>query len=162
MRKTIMLLVTLTALASCRDGQFISSAFSTSCGGGGTFSGYTLTGVHYGDSRLFILPVSKIRPNSEFRLNLLPKTRKTDPPVNYKDVVITIDSTDDDGDTPPNWLSATGSFNSASGGVLTMCVPPQAGLTETSYKFSIKMTDTMPNPDEDLGWLDPRADVELD
>ncbi len=161
MQKRLIILLACAVLAGCRDGQFIRDAFTSSACSGSTFSGYTLTGLTYGDSQMVVLPVSTIRPESEFRIKLIPQTRPTDPPVNYKDVVITIDSTDDDADTPADWLKATGSFNSATGGWLTMCVPPAGGLTRSTYKFSVKMTDTAATPDEDLGWLDPRADVEL-
>ena len=163
MRKTIILLGVLVAMGGCRDGQFIKDTFtSTTCGGGGiSLSGYTATVVHYGDSRLFVLPISKIKPASEFRFVLLPKIRDTDLPVNYEDAFVTITSDDDDADTPANWLNVSGTVN-ADGDSLVTCVPPAAGRTKSQYKYEV----TVSWPDADaanmLGYLDPRADVIID
>lgn len=115
--------------------------------------GYTRTAIHYGDSRVIVIPISKIKENSEFRFVLLPKLRsKTDGAIDYKKVNVAITSTDDDGDVPPNWLDVDGSFD-ADKGVLAVCVPP--GISKTQYKFKVTVT----NGADKLAMLDPRADV---
>jgi hypothetical protein len=115
--------------------------------------GYTRTAIHYGDSRLFVIPVSKIKANSEFRFRLIPKVRsKTDGSVDFKKVNVAITSVDDDADTPADWLDVDGSFD-ADKGVLVVCVPPN--LTKDVYKYEVTITDG----GNDLAMLDPRADV---
>jgi hypothetical protein len=117
--------------------------------------------VHYGDSRLIVLPISKIRPESEFRFALLPKIRKTDPPVNYEDAFVSISSDDDDTDTPPDWLDVSGTL-SGDGKFLVTCVPPESGLTKTQYKYKVTVSWPGVAPADTLGYLDPRADVIID
>ena len=159
MRKEILILLALLSVAGCRDGQFIKSNFVSACGAGGiSLSGYTLTGVHYGDSSLVVLPVSKIHPGSEFRLGLIPQVRKTDPPVDYEDAIVTITSTDDDLDSPPNWLDVSGSYN-ANGRTLVTCVPEDAGLTRDKYKFDVTVSWPGVAASDTLSFLDPRANV---
>ena len=163
MRKFIILLCVLVASAGCRDGQFIRSTFTSStCGGGGiSFSGYTVTAVHYGDSRLFVLPISKVRPDTEFRFGLLPKVKNTDPPVNYRDAFVSITSDDDDSDTPANWLDVSGTLNN-DGKTLVTCVPPAAGLTKNQYKYKVTVSWPGTAAVDTLGYLDPRADIIID
>ena len=159
MRKVPIVLFVLISVVGCRDGQFISKPITSACGGSGiSLTGYTLTGIHYGDSRLFVLPISKIKPESEFRFGLIPKSRKTDPPVVYKDAFVTITSADDDLDVPPDWLDVSGTFN-ADGGTLVTCVPKEAGLKNEQYKFAVTVSWPGTDPADTLGMLDPRVDV---
>lgn len=160
MKNLIILLCVLVVSAGCRDGQFIKDNFTSStCGI--SFSGYTATVVHYGDSRLFVLPISKIRPDTEFRFRLLPKVRKTDPPVDYRDAFVSITSDDDDLDTPANWLDVSGTLN-ANGNWLVTCVPAAAGLTQSRYKYKVTVSWPGVAAVDTLGYLDPRADIIID
>jgi len=161
MKRLIILLCVLVVSAGCRDGQFIKKAYTSSACSSASFSGYTATIVHYGDSRLFVLPISKIRPESEFRFLLLPKVRKTDPPVDYKNAFVSITSDDDDGDTPANWLDVKGTLN-ADGKTLVTCVPSASGLTKSQYKYKVTVSWPSEAPADALGYLDPRADVIID
>lgn len=157
--KLLTLLVIFLSIAGCRDGQFVRSSFVSACGGGGiSLTGYTVTGIHYGDSRLIVLPVSKIKPESEFRFTLIPKAKKSDPPVDYKDAFVTITSSDDDLDTPPNWLDVSGSLT-VDGRTLVTCVPKEAGLKNTEYKFDVTVSWPGTDPGDTLGFLDPRVRV---
>jgi len=159
MSKILLTLLVFLSVAGCRDGQFVRNSFESACGAGGiSLTGYTVTGINYGDSRLFVLPVSKIRPESEFRFTLIPKVRKTDPPVDYEDAFVTITSTDDDLDNPPNWLDVSGSFN-VNGRTLVTCVPKEAGLKKTEYKFDVTVSWPGTDPGDTLGFIDPRAKV---
>jgi hypothetical protein len=159
MKKLWIMIFLASMLSACADGRFVKKTFlSGACGGGG-FQGYTVTLLRYGDSRLMVVPISKIRPNAELRFQLVPKVRDTDGGVVFKDAFISIDSDDDDGDTPANWLKASGTFN-ADNGALTVCVPPT--LLEPSYKYTVTVhsgdTDVTPV----IGMLDPRANVIID
>ncbi|MCH8945200.1 MAG: hypothetical protein IH910_10500 [Proteobacteria bacterium] len=98
-----------------------------------------------------MVPISKIRPKSEFQFRLIPKRRDKTDTLNYANAVVTITSPDDDGDTPPNWLDVSGSF-SGSSGKLTVCVP--SSPTRVQYKYDISIAN--------VGDLDPRADVIID
>ena len=159
MRKLFVFLLALLSVVGCRDGQFVRDTFVSACGGGGiSLTGYTITGINYGDSRLLVLPVSKIMPESEFRFGLIPKVRKTDPPVVYQDAIVSISSTDDDLDTPPNWLDVSGSYN-AKRGTLVTCVPEAAGLKRTEYKFDVTVSWPGTAASDTLSMLDPRANV---
>lgn len=163
MRKLTLFILVLAVTAGCRDGQFIKNGFtSTSCGGGGiSLTGYTVTAIRYGDSRLRIIPVSKLRPESEFRFGLLPKVKDSDPPVNFRDAFVTISSDDDDGDTPANWLDVSGTM-SGSGGSLVVCVPAETGLAKTQYKYAVTVSWPGTATTDTLGYLDPRARIILD
>lgn len=147
----IGLLVALALSLSACDGTFRTKDFSSStCADKGlpfNVGGYTLTAVHYGDSRMIVIPISEIDENAEFRLKLLPKRRQDSDVHDFTQVLVTISSPDDDGDTPPNWLEASGT--AAADGTLIICVPPT--LTKDSYKYDVVV--------ENVGQLDPRADV---
>jgi hypothetical protein len=162
MRNLLIVLLALLSTVGCRDGQFVRSTFSSNCGGGGiSLSGFTLTAIHYGDSRLFILPVSEIKPESEFRFGLLPRVNKTDPPVDYQDAFVTITSSDDDLDTPADWLDVSGTYN-AGGRYLVTCVPKEAGLMKTEYKYDVTVSWPGTDPGDTLSMIDPRARIVQD
>jgi hypothetical protein len=50
----IFLLVGL--LGGCRDGQFIKINEPNTC----STTGWTLTAIHYGDSRIVVIPISEV------------------------------------------------------------------------------------------------------
>ena len=147
----IGLLIALALSLSACDGTFRTKKFSSSkCDELGlpvNVGGYTLTLVHYGDSRLMVIPISEIDEQSEFRLKLFPKKRRNTDQYDYTQMMVKISSPDDDGDSPPNWLEASGT--AAADGTLVICVPPT--LTKHSYKYDVVV--------EQVGQLDPRADV---
>lgn len=154
MIRLIVALGIASALAAC-DGTFRTKSFSsTTCGTAVVpipVIGYTITGIHYGDSRLIVLPVSQIKPNSEFHFRLIPKVRTKSDQHNYQQMQVAITSADDDGDTPANWLHVDGTYNDDNR-VLVACIPPT--LTKSEYKFMVTV--------QEVGQLDPRADVIID
>ncbi|MEJ2274936.1 MAG: hypothetical protein P8Y01_10250 [Woeseiaceae bacterium] len=156
MKKLLILVCTVPLLAAC-DGRFIKDEFlSSECLEAGerlTLEGYTITAIHYGDSRMIVLPISKIHANSEFRFKLIPDKKKSDE-FNWEDAWVEISSDDDDADTPPNWLDAEGS-HAANDGWLVACVPDIAPGRKIKYKVSVSKAEG----EAALGLLDPRAVV---
>ena len=103
MYRSILLVGIALALAGC-NGKFVRDTFTSSACGGVPFRGYTATHIAYGDSYLVVIPISKIRPETEFRFVLSPKTRKSDPPVVYKDAWLKVPTMAQDDTT--RWLPA--------------------------------------------------------
>jgi len=71
MKKTIVILLSTIFVAGCPDGKFIKRSIANSCGG----TGWTLTAIHYGDSRIVVIPLSEVVAGSEFRFVLLPQLK---------------------------------------------------------------------------------------
>jgi hypothetical protein len=155
--KKMLILVCLAPLCAACDGRFVKDEFlSSECLDGDerlTLEGYTVTAITYGDSHLVVIPVSKIRPNSEFRFKLIPQKNKADE-FNWQNAWVAISSDDDDSDSPPNWLDVSGS-HSNNDGWLVACVPELEVGRIIKYKVSVSESSGSP----ELGMLDPRADV---
>jgi hypothetical protein len=156
MKKIWIMIFLAPLLSACPDGRFVKKSFISNACGGGAFEGYTVTLVHYGDSRLMIIPISKIEPNAELRFQLVPKVRDTDGATVFKDAFVSIDSDDDDLDSTVDWLKASGTFN-ANSGALTVCIPPT--LVNSSYKYKVTVSYPSAAASDAIGMLDPRADV---
>jgi hypothetical protein len=160
MKKTIVLLLTISLMSACHHGKAIKKTFTSSeCFDGGaplSLDGYTITGVAYGDSYLVVVPLSTVHPNSEFRFALAPKKRSNQN-RDYKTAKVSITSDDDDGDTPADWLDVEGTYADAVDGMLVACVPDFAlGEDETkTYKYKVTISDGTTV----YGYLDPRADI---
>lgn len=156
MNKKLLLLCALPLFGAC-DGKFIKRDFvSSECFDGSaprSLVGYTATGIAYGDSYMVVIPISKVRPNSEFRFRLKPQKRKTDL-IDWEDATVVITSEDDNGDTPPNWLDVSGTYRDNNGWLVT-CVPNIETERQVKYKVSVTKDGN------ELGMLDPRADIIL-
>jgi hypothetical protein len=59
-------------LAAC-DGKFIKRNVTNNC----SSEGWTLTAIHYGDSRVIVIPLSEVVAGAEFRFALLPQLKGT-------------------------------------------------------------------------------------
>ena len=152
MKNLLIALVLAVLVWGCSsDGNFRKGVFTSTACGGEEFSGFTMTAIHYGDSRIIVLPISAIEPNSEFRFLLVPKKRRDTDIHNFEKMDVSISSDDDDGDAEPNWLQVNGNHDD-DGPMLTLCVP--ATLSKTQYKYDVVV--------ENVGQLDPRADVIID
>jgi len=123
------------------EGKPIDETVPNSCGG----TGHSFVIIHYGDSRLFALPIVKIQAGKELQYRLLPDRRKSDL-VNYEESLVTITGKSA---YPLDWMNASGRFTSSSG-VFKVCVPADAPL-DFEYSYKIKV--------DGLGELDPRARV---
>jgi hypothetical protein len=119
--------------------------------------GYTLTGIVYGDSKLIVVPVSKIHANTEWRFRLQPIKLDSDPAdVNYNNVNVEIRGKPASLPLPPDhnaWIAASGSYNStaAEEHTLAVCVPEAAPIG-TIYEYLVEV--------DFVGTIDPRGDVE--
>lgn len=71
MKKAIAILLTAAATTGCVNGKFLSPSTPNQCGG----SGWTHTIVHYGDSRVVVIPLSEVAAGQEFRFYLTPQVK---------------------------------------------------------------------------------------
>lgn len=159
MLRLALIFFALAATAGCADGQFIRDKFtSTTCGGGGiSLTGYTATIIRYGDSRLNVIPISKVLPGTEFRFVLLPKIRETDAPIDYEKAIVMISSDDDDADSPADWLEAKGTFSDSGSHTLVTCVPTRENLSKTKYKYKVSVS--YPSETDIISYIDPRVEI---
>jgi len=146
MRKLILLLVTPLLLMACAtEGKFsTSNKFETlaDCHDGGTY-----VKVHYEDSYLKIKPKINVKRGTGLEFRLKPKN-SVGAPVNYEEMEVTIEGKP--GGLSAAWINVSGSFKNSPGGSLFICIPD--GTAEGTYHYSVSV--------EQLGQLDPRADVE--
>ena len=117
----------------------------------GPVSGYTLTAIAYGDSSLVVVPISEIRPDTEWRFKLVPITKAGDP-VDYRNANVKILGKPSTSMPPgPNdWIDVSGQKSTSSDGVLIQCVPATLPIGNT-YEYLVEV--------EFVGTLDPRANV---
>jgi hypothetical protein len=152
-RISLMLLIAVLA-AGCVDGRFHKKAFtSPDCG---AVTGYTYTGIVYGDSKLVVIPISNIQPGTEWRFYLKPIIQTGDPD-DYNTVNVKITGKDPADPPAPadanNWISTDGDYASAGTGRLryiTECVPPTVAVGD-KFQFMVEVAE--------VGELDPRANV---
>ena len=151
-RLTTVLLATLI-MAGC-DGTFHSRSFySDACGK--EVVGYTHTVVLYTDSKLAVIPISKIRPDTEWRFYLAPKLlRKADTGDRYEDNVVTITGKR----AQDSWINTAGEGGGAITGtfqadrILTGCVNIPTNTPDgTEYYYIVEV--------DEIGVLDPRGRV---
>jgi hypothetical protein len=164
MKKIVFLILTLPLIAAC-DGMPRKKSFtSATCVDGGgdpiQMQGYTKTAIAYGDSYLVVIPVSKIRPNTEFRFWLAPEARSSkDAEYEAAWVSISGGKVESDGTiTAASWLDVSGQL-SATVEMLIACVPSLA--VGDTYKFKVTISDKELTDASavTLGYIDPRADV---
>lgn len=158
MKKLIFLILILPLVAAC-DGMARKKSFTsdTCVDGGGDpaeMKGYTRTAIAYGDSYLVVIPISEVRPETEFRFHLAPK-RFDNENIDYESATVSITSDDDDGDTPADWLDVEGTFSV--NGTLVACVPDIA--PDQTYKYKVTISTTNGGTTTVHGFLDPRADI---
>ena len=148
MRRILTMLLVTALLASCVDGRFQKKSF-TSAKCGANMQGYTVTYVAYGDSKLVVIPLSKIKERTEWRFILRPlQLSKARPNVDFKNSTVTIKgkrSPEDD------WISESGTYNGTAADKHTLIECIGTGLAEPTYFYMVEV--------EDVGELDPRADV---
>jgi hypothetical protein len=148
-----MLVVTVISAGCATDGRFRS--VSITGGPCGDVSGYTVTGIAYADSKLVVVPVSRIRADTEWRFYLRPVTNPNDPD-NYRDATVTIKGKFPATNPPPernDWIDVAGSWSGTNtpGHYLVECVPETVTEGE-EFEFLVDV--------EFVGELDPRAKVD--
>ena len=145
MNKTLTAAVLLSTLvvSGCGYGVLRGVRTENTCGG----NGYAIAGITYGDARIWVVPVTKLRPGAEFRLKLLPARQTTDP-TDPGDWMVTVKGKAG-GDA---WIEQrSGTFNSSTRGFLDpICVP--STQAPGTYQYFIEV--------QNVGKLDPRARVD--
>ena len=151
MRKiTTVLMFAILFVGCATNGQFNKKTLDA-----GTCidkTGYTYTGIAYGESKLVVIPLSEIRRDSEWRFYLLPidnlggATKYGGSKVTIKGKV---------GDASDNWIDVFGNFddNRSVGGksYIFVCVPSTVAVGQ-EFEFEVTV--------DSIGYLDPRARVE--
>ena len=129
-------------LGGCRDGQFVKINEPNTC----STTGWTLTGIHYGDSRIVVIPISEVVKDAEMRFILIPADESTDT-RDYKDVTVTVEG------KPPHdsWFEETSGEASSGDGTIRVCIDGPSLDTGDVIEYLVKV-DT-------VGDLDPRATV---
>ena len=129
-------------LAGCADGKFIRIDEPNTCG----TTGWTVTAIHYGDSRIVVLPVSEVVKNAEFRFVLVPARESTDT-IDYRDVTVKVKG------KPPNdtWFDETAGSASSGDGTIRVCVDGASLEPGDEIKYLVEV--------DGVGVLDPRATV---
>lgn len=159
MRK-ILTIISVSVLFSgcCTNGSFCNGKFAGGACGDNVVDGYTRTAIVYGEGTLVVVPISTIKPNTEWRFYLAPANLGGAMPP--EDTIITIKG-QDPADPPltslgdNTWINVSGKYGSANkdGRVryLAQCTPET--LVQGDYhKFEITV--------EGIGNLDPRGHVE--
>jgi hypothetical protein len=142
MIKIIPIILITALLSACPDGRFIKIDEPNTCG----TNGWTLTGIHYGDSRIVVIPISEVVEDGEFRFVLLPADEKTDT-IDYKNVTVKVVG------KPPadTWFTEKSGTASSGDGTIRVCI--DASQVNPGDEFSYEViVDT-------VGILDPRAFV---
>ncbi len=156
MQRITAILLTALIIAGC-DGTFRTRTFNSAvCNK--EVTGFTATAILYADSKLVVIPISNIRPDTEWRFILEPRLLgSADSTEDFKDKTVTITgkrSPDDDwiNTAGPGGTAITGTFNSATNNMLTACVNIPANTPDdTQYYYVVDIVD--------VGELDPRARV---
>lgn len=169
MKRIFLLVITSLLFSACStDGKPVRERFTSRVcvdadGKLRNLDGHTTTKIRYGDGQIVVRPISKARPNTEFRIKLIPKRRPTDK-EDYTTVKVTVTGKNlasrSTGDA--KWIKVSGSFNDANKGrdkgVLVAGCPPlktnpderDSGAIEILY-YEVEV--------ENVGKLDPRLEV---
>lgn len=144
MKKIAAILVIAALVAGCVDGKFVKRSTANKCGG----TGWTHTAIHYGDSRVIVIPLSDVVAGEEMRFFLIPEIRGR-AALDYSDAQIKVTSKPADA-----WFDTkAGKFTDAP--IISTCV--KDGLA-TGTGFEYKVEVEFPAGTQ-KALLDPRAIV---
>jgi len=149
MPRIMTILLVSVIFAGC-DGTFRSRGFqSTACNA--QVEGYTATFIAYGDSKLVVIPLSDIRPDTEWRFILRPLSVGDVNPDVYKNALVTIKGKRFPGDD--DWIEVSGTYNGTANDKHTLreCVKPPVATDGTTYTFLVNVAG--------VGELDPRGRI---
>jgi hypothetical protein len=159
MRNTLAIIsVSVFLSACCTTGNFCKGSFESAACNNETVDGYTYTAIAYGDGMLAVVPISKIRPNTEWRFYLVPTELGGAMP--RTDASISIEG-QDPADPPVAsggnnvWIDTDGDYATAERAgrlrYLAQCTPED--LVKGDYhKFEVTV--------DGIGMLDPRGHVQ--
>ena len=126
------------------DGEFIKKNLPNTCG----TTGWTLTAIYYGDSRIAVIPVSEVVKDAEFRFILTPDGKNANNRA-YSDMTVKVRG------KPPHdgWFEEQEGKANEGDGTIRVCIDgPAAQLAAGSEIYYIVEV-------EEVGILDPRAKV---
>ena len=145
MKRAIAILLTAAVMTGCVNGKFVHKNDDNNCDG----KGWTHTIVHYGDSRVVVIPLSNVAAGQEFRFFLVPqfKGRGARDVQNAK-IKITVKS--------PADLWFTEISGTASDIFISKCVDDSYSIGD-EFEYKVEVYDSTGT---DLkAMLDPRAVV---
>lgn len=137
--------LTIAALAAgCVDGKFVKRSTGNDCGG----TGWTHTAIHYGDSRIIVIPLSDVVAGQELRFFLVPKMRGRDA-KDYQGATVRVTSKPAD-----TWFDTeSGVFTTSP--IISTCV--KDGLARGAVLEYLVEVEVPAGTKK--AWLDPRAVV---
>ncbi len=141
----IAVILTIAALAAgCSNGKFVKRSTANNCSG----EGWTHTAIHYGDSRIIVIPLSDVVAGEEMRFFLVPQMRGRDA-KDYQGATIRVTS------KPPDARFDTKEGVFTSSPIISTCI--KDGLaTGTEFEYMVEVE--MPAGTQ-KAMLDPRAIV---
>lgn len=147
MKKLFLLISVATALSACVNGLPKRNDYSSDlCG---NVAGYTISYIAYGEGKMVMIPLSKVRAESVFVVKLQPLD-------GFEDADVTVTGTS--AKAQPWLTGVTGRYEDLprtiypKGSLEVGCVP--ADPVDTEYKFEVKV-----KKDDVTNILDPRARV---
>ena len=145
MKRTIVLMIGSVLMTGCVNGKFVSGSVPNQCGG----QGWTHTIVHYGDSRVVVIPVSEVRAGQEMRFFLVPQLKGRGA-TDFQNATVKIVG------KPPADVWFTQKTGNASAVFLSFCVNGSLAVNDT-FEYKVEVFDSTGT---DLkAMLDPRAIV---
>ena len=145
MKRIILVAAIAAMLAACVNGKPQRKVFNSPlCG---DVSGFTVSYVVYGEAKMVMIPLSKVRPETVFVVGLKPLD-------GFGDADVTVTGTSGNA----GWIGNFARYDDLPKGVYPKgafevgCVP--ADPEETGYKFEVKVIK-----DDVKNILDPRAKV---
>ena len=145
MKSVAVILITAALMSGCINGKFIKKSVANQCNG----TGWTHTIVHYGDSRVVVIPLSEVAAGQELRFYLVPQFKGRGA-VDYSDATIKIV-----GKPPANsWFSQI--EGDAGDLFIHTCIEDSLEVGDT---FEYKVEVFWPNDTSLKALLDPRGVV---
>lgn len=134
-----------------KDGSFVRGNLPGSqCPG--AVNGYTYTAIFYGDSKMAVVPLSRLQPGSEWRFYLFPIS-KLGGVAAYSGTSVNIKG--DPASPTSSWINTSTTYAAATSAgkkrYITQCVPQNA-TSQTDYKYLVEIPT--------IGLLDPRARID--
>ena len=144
MKKIIAVPVMAALMVGCADGKFVKRSSDNNCGG----TGWTHTAIHYGDSRLIVIPLSDVVAGEEMRFFLLPQIRGRGA-IDYSAAEITVKS-----DPENSFFDTQAVTFTKSTPIISTCVKEGLAVGDDfKYIVEVKFDGKV------IAMLDPRAIV---
>jgi hypothetical protein len=140
MHRLITVLLISILLAGCSNGKFVKINAPNTCG----TTGWTVTTIHYGDSHIVVLPLSKVVKDAEFRFKLVPTGPHRD---NYQGVTVKVRGKR----AEDSWFEEAEGKANVDKGFIRVCVDGTSLDIGDDFFYIVEV--------EGVGILDPRARI---